>query len=138
MGTVYLAGCCGSALIVIPLALSNKSGIVPQVGFTVMALCWILFSWLGLVTARRKRFVEHRRWTMRSYALTFAFIHVNFTYLLLPIYGHLTIVWVKVMQSMVSWMANLLLVEIYLAATTFKGKFVGTTSFRKNLKRALH
>lgn len=71
---------------------------------------------------------------MRSYAMSFAFIHVNLTYHWIGVYQFMNdAVAIKVMQSMVSWQFNLLVIEFYLAATTFKGKFVGWKKWGKNI-----
>ena len=65
--------------------------------------------------------------------MTFAFIHVNFTYKLFLPQGILGDEAVKVFQGMVSWQMNLLAAELYIAATTFGGKFVGFQKWFKNL-----
>jgi hypothetical protein len=134
IGTYYVYGVLYSAVTVIPLSMS-KLHILPQTGFTVMAVVWFCVTWLGFMAARNKNFVTHRRWMMRSYAMSFAFIHVNLTYHWIGIYEMMDGVSIKVMQSMVSWQFNLFVVEIYLAATTFKGKFVGWKQWAKNLTR---
>lgn len=132
IGTFYVYGVLYSAVTVIPLAMS-KDHFLPQLGFTTMAVVWFCVTWFGFMAARNKNFVTHRRWMMRSYAMSFAFIHVNLTYHLIGIYEMMDGVSIKVMQSMVSWQFNLFVVEIYLAATTFKGKFVGWKQWGKNL-----
>lgn len=132
-GKIYVYGCLVSATLVIPLAVNNGGMMIePKIGFTVMAVLWFGITWLAFMAARNKDYIAHRRWIMRSYAMTFAFIHVNLTYKLIGVY-HLDIVQVKIMQSMVSWMANLLVVEIYLAGTTHTGKFLGFKKWFKNM-----
>lgn len=133
LGKAYVYGVLYSAVTVIPLAMS-KANVIPQTGFTVMAVLWFCVTWLGFMAARNKDFIAHRRWMMRSYAMSFAFVHVNLTYHLIGVYdGALDPVSIKVMQSMVSWLFNLFVVEIYLSTTTFKGKFVGWTQLMKNI-----
>jgi Predicted membrane protein (DUF2306) len=43
---------------------------VSQVGNTMLALLWLPVTITGFWMARHKRFVEHREWMIRSYALT--------------------------------------------------------------------
>jgi hypothetical protein len=43
-----------------------------RVGFTTLALVWLLTSVLAFVRARQRRFDLHRAWMVRSYSLTFA------------------------------------------------------------------
>lgn len=135
IGKIYVFGALLSAVIVLPLAITNGGGIYPRIGFTVMAITWFSITYMAYCYARVKNFPEHRRWALRSYAMTFAFVHVNFTFKMLGVYSILEAypVLVKVMQSMVSWMSNLVIIEIYLAATTFKGKFVGKQMWFDNL-----
>lgn len=135
MGKLYVGGTLFSAVIVLPLATTNGGGLEARFGFTMMALLWMLFTLLAYAYIRKKNIVEHRRWMMRSYAMTFAFVHVNCTYKLLGIYGMLVEypVIIKIMQSVVSWSINLIIVELYLAATTVNGKFIGSEKFWNNL-----
>lgn len=43
-----------------------------RLGFTILALVWLLTSLLAFVGARQRRFDRHRAWMVRSYSLTFA------------------------------------------------------------------
>lgn len=133
LGKIYVTGCMVSAVSVFPLALSNGVGPVAWLGFGVMATLWFTFTWLGYCAARNKDFPAHRRWLMRSYAMTFAFVHVNLTYRLLLPYDLLSEESIKVFQSMVSWMTNLMIAEIYLAGTTHGGKFIGLRKWAGNM-----
>lgn len=133
LGTWYVIGCMLSAVTVFPLAISNRIGFEPQLGFGMMAVTWFTVTALAYTAARNKDYRAHRRWIMRSYAMTFAFVHVNLTYKLFLPYHLLSPVGVKVFQSMVSWQANLLLVELYLAATTVNGRFVGWRQWTRSL-----
>jgi hypothetical protein len=151
-GKIYVFGCLLSAILVLPLSMRNGLPIKPemnsageiimlhpnaflssQIGFTTMAICWFFITYFAYTAARNKNFIAHRRWIMRSYAMTFAFIHVNLTYKLTGVYIFLEFEQVRIMQSMVSWMADLLIVEIYLAGTTHTGKFLGFKKWFHNL-----
>lgn len=129
LGKFYVAGCMLSAVTVLPLAISNGGGTVAHIGFSVMGCTWFTVTYFAYSAAVNKDFIAHRRWMMRSYALTFAFVHVNLTYKFLLPYEHMSIGAIKAMQSMVSWQFNLLLVELYLEATTFKGRWQGWGKF---------
>jgi hypothetical protein len=134
MGKLYVIGCLGSAVTILPLALTNSGGIEARIGFSVMAVLWYVITWLAYTSAIRKDFVSHRRWMMRTYAMTFAFVHVNFTYHWIGVYeGFFDPVGIKVMQSMVSWMSGLFFVEIYLAATAVNGRFLGVKKWLYNM-----
>ncbi|MCF8496665.1 MAG: DUF2306 domain-containing protein [Alphaproteobacteria bacterium] len=135
LGKIYITACLISAVTVFPLAISHRLGFVPQLGFGAMAVSWFTLTYLAYGAARARDFTAHKRWVLRSYAMTFAFVHVNLTYRLFLPYDSLSIISVKVFQSMISWQANLMCVEIYLAGTTTAGKFVGRETFIRNLTR---
>ena len=48
----------------------SSTGFVSQVGNTMLALLWLPITIAGFRMARQRRFVEHREWMLRSYALT--------------------------------------------------------------------
>lgn len=135
MGQVYVAACLVSAATSFPLALAHPSGTVPRIGFGFLALAWFGFTLLAYVRARQKDFPAHRMWMLRSYACTYAFVNVKlYGYVLQHIYPPPDALLVKILQSCFSWMSNLLLVEIYIAATTYMGVYVGRKMFLKNLR----
>lgn len=136
IGKVYVFGTLLSGVLVLPLAITNAGGIAGQIGFTTMAVSWTSFTWLAYTAIRHRDFSAHRRWMLRSYALTFAFVHVNFTYPFFDLYAMFEVgpVGAKVMQSMLSWIPNLVLVEFYLAATSASGKFLGWKRWWQNLQ----
>lgn len=133
LGQIYVIGCLMGGITVIPLALNNDSILAPKIGFTMMGSIWICLTYFGYTSAIHKNYAAHRRWMMRSYAVTYAFVHVNFTYPLILPYEALGPEGVKVFMSMISWMTNLFLVEIYLAATNHQGKFWGFKRWFKTL-----
>lgn len=134
-GQIYIAGCLISALTVLPLAIVNNPGTPAAYGFTPMATLWFTFSYLAYTSAIRKDYVAHRRWIFRSYAMTYAFVHVNMTWKLILPFEYMSHDAIKVMQSMVSWMFNLFLIELYLEATSFNGRFLGIRKWIKNSLR---
>ncbi len=71
-GRFYVAGCLASAVAALVLAPSAITGTVAQTGFTLLALFWIITTSTAFVKALQRKFAEHRRWMVRSYALTLA------------------------------------------------------------------
>lgn len=71
-GRLYVTGCLASAIAALVLATDTITGTVSQVGFTLLALAWITTTFTALVKAMQRKFTEHRRWMIRSYALTLA------------------------------------------------------------------
>ncbi|MGM0422461.1 MAG: DUF2306 domain-containing protein [Pseudomonadota bacterium] len=133
LGKFYVLGCFFGAITVFPLAIRNIAGPIAHIGFGMMAVLWFLVTYYAYTAILNKDFIAHRRWMMRSYAMTFAFIHVNITFSFFLPYATLSLQGVQAFQSMVSWQVNLLLVEVYLAATSHTGRFLGYRKWRDNL-----
>lgn len=134
-GYCYVVGCIFGALSIFPLAISNEAGFVAHLGFGVMAWLWFFTTFFAFTAAVNKQFVAHRRWMLRSFAMTYAFVHVNLTYRLFLPYELLTIGGIKAFQSMISWLSGLLIVEIYMAATAPNGRYLGVKKWLKNLMK---
>ncbi len=135
LGKIYISGCMISAITIVPLAWHNSPGTIARYGFTPMAIIWFFTSYFAYTAAINKNFVTHRRWAMRSYAMTVAFLHVNLTFKHLVPMQDLTLDGQKAMNSMVSWLSGLMIVELYLAGTTFGGRYLGLKKWAKNLTR---
>ncbi len=135
LGKIYVIGCAYGALTVYPLAVHNQVAPLAHIGFGSMAVIWFLTTYFAYMAARHKNWVTHRRWMMRSYAMTFAFVHVNLTFKFFLDYETMNPYTMRALQSMVSWQSNLLLVELYIAATSHQGQFLGWAGFKKNLTK---
>lgn len=68
-GRIYILGCAIGAPTGLVLALGTSAGPVAAIGFTIPAILWPAFTWLGLRAAIEGRLVDHREWMLRSYAL---------------------------------------------------------------------
>ena len=104
----------------------SSTGFVSQVGNTMLALLWLPITIAGFRMARQRRFVEHREWMLRSYALTTSIV-VNRLWvvlLILVLLPQLNTAFGGNEQAMIntaanasvwlSWVVNLLVVEWWL------------------------
>lgn len=71
-GRVAVAAIVLAWLSSLPLALPAETGAVASVGFLLLGLCWIVATLAGLRHALQRRWADHRRWMVRSFALTAA------------------------------------------------------------------
>src|SRR3546814_3696356 len=71
-GRIYAIACLVGALSGLILALGTTAGPVATSGFGILAVIWAVTIGYGWQRARERRFAEHRRWMIRSWALTFA------------------------------------------------------------------
>lgn len=132
---VFPAGVGG--LLIAPL---SSTGLASQFANTTMAILWLPISIAGYRMARQRRFIEHRRWMLRSYALTTAIVFnrlwgVVMLLLFAPhlFFGpeiegsiveagdHRAITAIGI-ANWLSWIVNLLVVEWWLERTDFARK----------------
>ena len=95
------------------LAFGATAGPIATAGFGLLAPIWIYTTVQGWLTARAGRFEEHRRWMIRSFALTFAAVTLRL-YLPLGVMAGLSFQQIYVATAWISWVPNLLLVELWL------------------------
>jgi uncharacterized membrane protein len=113
VGRVYIAGCLIGGLGGLVCAFGSTAGPVATAGFGSLAVFWIVFNTLGYLTARRRRFADHRAWMIRSFALTFGAVTLR---LYLPLVPLLPISFLDGYRaiSFLAWVPNLILAEIFL------------------------
>ncbi|MEO6386973.1 MAG: DUF2306 domain-containing protein [Croceibacterium sp.] len=113
VGRVYVGCCLLGAAAGLPLALGSTAGPIASGGFASLAVAWFVTTSLGWRHATQRRFAEHRRWMLRSWAVTTAAVSLR---LMLPVPpalgfdffdGYRLISWL-------CWIFNLAVVEVYL------------------------
>ena len=113
IGRTYMVGCLiggGGGLVA---AFGSTAGPIVAVGFGLLATFWIIANIQGWSMARARRFVDHRAWMIRSFALTLAAVTLRLYMPLLPIL-HLPIVPGYQAISFLCWIPNLILAELYI------------------------
>ena len=96
------------------LAARSAAGPVASAGFALLAIAWIYTPGEGLFAALTGRFAVHRRWMIRSFALTLAAVTLR---LQLPMAGitglefHTAYLWI----SFTCWVPNLAAAELWIA-----------------------
>jgi hypothetical protein len=113
IGRTY-ASCClvgGSAGLI--LAFGARTGPVSTAGFGLLAALWFGATTLGWRAALAGRHVEHRRWMIRSYALTFAAVTLRLylPFAFLSPWGYDN---TYRAISFLCWIPNLAFAEVYL------------------------
>ncbi|MEV4807991.1 DUF2306 domain-containing protein [Nonomuraea sp. NPDC049421] len=75
IGRVYVfAGCLPSGLLGLTVGVATPWGPVTMVSNVLLALLWLGCTLAGWRMARQRRFVDHRRWMVRSFALTMSIV----------------------------------------------------------------
>jgi hypothetical protein len=88
------------------------AGPVATAGFGLLAMLWIAVNLLGWRVALQRRFDAHRRWMLRSWALTLAAVTLRLYMLAFPSLDAYRAI------SFLCWIPNLLIVEAWLRLAT--------------------
>jgi len=75
VGRIYVfGGVLPGALVALPIGAMSPFGPVARVSNVLLASLWLVCTFVGYRMARHRRYVEHRRWMIRSFALTASII----------------------------------------------------------------
>lgn len=114
MGRTYIFACLTGGSAGLALALGSTAGPIARAGFAALALTWMVITAMAWRMALHRRFDDHRRWMIRSFALTFAAVTLRLympAALILgldPLESYRAIAWL-------CWAPNLIAAEVYLA-----------------------
>jgi len=110
MGRSYVAGVLLGGLAGLALATIAQTGLPARVGFGLLAVLWLTSTGIAYRHIRARNQPAHRRWMIRSYALTFAAVTLRIYLPLSQVYGipfepaYQTIAWM-------CWVPNLVVAE---------------------------
>jgi uncharacterized membrane protein len=109
---IAVAGTAG--LVLAPL---NLAGPVGTAGFGALAVLWLTFGGLGFAAIRRGDVPAHRRWMLRTFAMTYAAVTLRlWLFALVPLFGG-DFVRAYALVPFLSWVPNLVVVELLLRRT---------------------
>lgn len=118
MGRLYVLAIMVGGSGGLVMASRSDAGPIAQVGFGLLAILWLTTTSVAFILAWRRKIAAHRRWMIRSTALTLAAvtlrIYIPFSMMVLnPRFGiefetaYIAIAWA-------CWVPNLLIAELYL------------------------
>jgi uncharacterized membrane protein len=113
LGWIYVVAVAVGALSSMVLAPQANYGPIAGFGFFALAVAWLSTTGAALRMVVKHRFKDHRRWMLRSYALTAAAITLR---ILLPASAVLGLPPGSSYRAVawMCWLMNLAIVEIYL------------------------
>lgn len=115
-GRIYVLACLASGAGGLITAWHSSAGPIATAGFSGLAVAWLASTTMGFLAIVGGRVAEHRRWMLRSYALTLAAVTLRIMLPLVPVLG---IDFVAAYQaiSFLCWVPNLILAEVWIART---------------------
>jgi len=109
-GRIVLTAIMAGGVAGLVLSPYNLAGPVGIAGFGLLAVLWPTFAARGFLAIRRGDVTVHRRWMLRTFALTYAAVTLRLWLgVLVPIVGDFRSAYVLV--PFLAWVPNLLLVE---------------------------
>ena len=113
MGRVYLIGILLGGTAGLYMAFYAYAGIAASLGFGALALSWLTTGYLAYRSIRAGDTVNHRRWMIRNFALTFAGVTLRLEMMpLIMLFGETTgyeiVAWT-------CWLPNLLVAQAIIA-----------------------
>jgi hypothetical protein len=73
-GRIYLGSVLIAASAGIVLAATSALGLAYGVGLFALSVAWLVTSGMAFLSIRRRNFVQHTQWMVRSYVVTSAFV----------------------------------------------------------------
>jgi len=119
IGRTYVVSCLVGGAAGFLLALGASTGPISTVGFGSLAVLWVVTTSLAWRRAVQGRFIDHRAWMIRSFALTFAAVTLR---LYLPLIFVFQVGFNDAYRaiSFLCWVPNLLVAELYLRKAALK------------------
>lgn len=93
------------------MALYSNGGISSHFAFGILAILWIATTALSLRAVLRRKFLSHRDWIVRSYALTLSAVTLRAWKLMLAIFFHPHPMDLYRLVAWLGWVPNLILAE---------------------------
>ncbi len=118
MGRAYALAILIGGLGALGMLPTANGGPAAQVGFGLLALGWMGTTAIAVVHARARRFALHRRWMIRSFALTFAAVTLRLEMPVLMAGFGLDYPTAIAILGWLCWLPNLALAELYLTRNT--------------------
>ena len=113
LGRIYAAGCIVGGAAGLVMSFGSTAGPIAGLGFGLLAVCWIYATTQAWRFARARRFDEHRRWMIRSFAMTFAAVTLRLYLPVAPMLGFDFMDGYR-LTAWVSWIPNLIVVELWM------------------------
>jgi uncharacterized membrane protein len=118
VGRVVLGGIAVGGVAGLVLAPVSLAGAVGSAGFGALAVAWLTFAALGLRAIRRGDVPTHRRWMLRTFAMTYAAVTLRlWLVVLIPLLGG-DFLRAYVIVPFLCWVPNLVVVELLLRGRT--------------------
>ena len=111
-GRIYLLSILVGSIGGLGLAFTIPEGLAYATGLGMLAVAWLTTSAMAFIAVRKRNFVQHKQWMIRSYVVTFAFVSFRLVDEVLHFYGLGEIPTHNAMLAWGCWAVPLLVTEV--------------------------
>lgn len=115
LGRVYFVAVIASSVGGYYMAVHAVGGFISTLGLGILDTLWWSFTLLAVIHARRGNIAAHRRWMLRSFALTYAAVTLRLLSPVLSVY--LDAVTLSQVVYWLSWTLNLALLQVWMSVS---------------------
>lgn len=111
LGKIYMIAVILSGLAGLYIAFYAEGGLVAKAGFAGLALSWLFTTSKAYFAVRRGQITQHKKWMIRSYALTFAAVTLR---IWLPMFQYgfgMDFITAYVIIAWLCWVPNMIWAE---------------------------
>jgi hypothetical protein len=112
------------------MSIYANGGILSKIAFTLLSILWIGFTAIALNKARKKKFIEHKQFMIRSYALTLSALTLRSWKVLFAAFTDITTYNRYRITAWLGWGLNLLIAELIIRRQQKKKSPVKETSIK--------
>lgn len=117
LGRIYGLSILVGGISGLMLAINALGGPIAGWGFGLLAILWLGVTAQAIRMAMTRNFVEHRKWMIRSFALTFAAVTLRL-YLLGFMLGGVSYIPASVYVAWMCWVPNVIFAEWWIRRTS--------------------
>jgi uncharacterized membrane protein len=111
LGKIYVCSVLLSSVAGLGIAAQATGGLIPRIGFSILALLWFWTNVQAYRTIRQGNVAAHQQWMTRNYALTFAAVTLRLWLPLLQFGFALPFMTAYPIVAWLCWIPNLLVAE---------------------------
>ncbi|WP_235894380.1 DUF2306 domain-containing protein [Flavobacterium zepuense] len=94
------------------MGLHANGGLPSKLSFILLGTLWWVTTWVAMIKIRKGKFLQHRDWMIRSFALCLSAVTLRFWKVIIVYLFHLPPIDVYQVIAWLGWVPNLIIAEI--------------------------
>ncbi|MEO9966394.1 MAG: DUF2306 domain-containing protein [Reichenbachiella sp.] len=112
LGKIYVISVLLSGTAGLYLSFYATGGLIASFGFGIMAVLWVITTFMAFITVKKGEITAHQQWMIRSYALCWAAVTLRIWLPTLQIGFGLDFISSYLIVSWLCWVPNLIVAEL--------------------------